>query len=52
MVTIKYNSCPDLMQKAINFDDVAIVSVKRNDYRIHLWCMNKDDICYKFNEKF
>ena len=29
MVTIKYNSCPDLMQKAINFDDVAIVSVKK-----------------------
>ena len=32
------------MQKAINFNDVPIVSVKRWDYRIHLWYMSKDDI--------
>ena len=31
------------MQKAINFNDVAIVSVKGSDYRIHFWCMSKDD---------
>ena len=31
------------MQKAINFNDVAIVSVKGGDYRIHFWCMSKDD---------
>ena len=31
------------MQKAINFNDVAIVSVKRSDYRIHFWHMSKDD---------
>ena len=31
------------MQKAMNFNDVAIVSIKRNDYRIHLWYMNKDE---------
>ena len=31
------------MQKAINFDDVAIVSVKGSDYRIHFWYMSKDD---------
>ena len=30
------------MQKALNFNDVAIVSVKGND-RIHFGCMNKDD---------
>ena len=30
------------MQKAINFNDVAIVS-KGSDYRIHFWYMSKDD---------
>ena len=28
------NGYYDLMQKAMNFNDVAIVSIKRNDYRI------------------
>ena len=37
------NGCHDLMQKAINFNDVAIVSIKGNDYRIHFWYMTKDD---------
>ena len=32
-----------LMQKAMNFNDVAIVSIKGNDYRIHFWYMSKDD---------
>ena len=31
------------MQKAINFNDVAIVSVKGSNYRIHFWYMSKDD---------
>ena len=26
----------------MNFNDVATVSVKGNDYRIHLWYMGKD----------
>ena len=37
------NGCHDLMQKAINFNDVAIASVKESDYRIHYWYMSKDD---------
>ena len=37
------NSCHDLMQKAMNFNDVAIVSVKGSDYRTHFWYMSKDD---------
>ena len=37
------NGCHDLMQKAINFDDVANVSVKGSDYRIHFWYTSKDD---------
>ena len=35
--------CHGLMQKDMNFNDVAIVSVKRNDYKIHFWYMSKDD---------
>ena len=31
------------MQKAINCNDVALVSVKESDYRIHFWYMSKDD---------
>ena len=31
------------MQKAISFNDVAIVSIKRNDYRIDIWYMSKND---------
>ena len=31
------------MQKAINFNDVAIASIKGSDYRIHFWYMSKDD---------
>ena len=38
-----FNGCHDLMQKAMSFNDVAIVSVKGYDYRIHFWYMNKDD---------
>ena len=33
----------DLMQKAMNFNDVAIVSVKGSDYRIHSVYIRKDD---------
>ena len=31
------------MQKAMNFNDVAIVFIKGSDYRIHFWYMTKDD---------
>ena len=27
----------------MNFNDVAVVSVKRSNYRIHFWYMSKDD---------
>ena len=27
----------------MNFNDAAIVSIKRNDYRTHFWYMSKDD---------
>ena len=30
------NRCHDLMQKAMSFKNVAVVSVKGNDYRIHI----------------
>ena len=37
------NGCHDLMQEAINFNDVVIVSIKGNSYRIHFWYMSKND---------
>ena len=37
------NGCHALMQKAMNFNDAAIVSIKGNDYRIHFWYKTKDD---------
>ena len=27
----------------MNFNDVAIVSIKGNDYKIHFWYMSKDE---------
>ena len=38
------NGCHNLMQKAKSFNDVAIVYVKENTYRIHFWHMSKDDL--------
>ena len=38
-----YNGCNDLMQKAMNFNDVAVVSIKRSGYKIHFWNMSEDD---------
>ena len=37
------NGCHGLMQKDMNFNDLAVVSVKGSDYRIHFWYMNKND---------
>ena len=31
------------MQKAISFNNAAIVYVSRSAYRIHFWYMSKDD---------
>ena len=38
-----WNGCHDLMQIAMNFNDVAVASVGRSDYRIRLWYISKDD---------
>ena len=37
------NGCHDLMQKAMIFNDVAIVYVKENAYRIHFQYMTEND---------
>ena len=37
------NGCHDLMQKAMSFNDVAIIYVKGSAYRNHCWYMSKDD---------
>ena len=38
-----WNGCHDLMQKAMSFNNVAIVCVKGSAYRIHFWYMSKND---------
>ena len=38
-----YNSCHDLMKKAMSFNNITIVYVKESAYRIHFWYMSKDD---------
>ena len=37
------NVCHDLMQKAMSFNNIAIVYVKENAYRINFCYMSKDD---------
>ena len=37
------NGCHDLMQKAMSFNNLAIVHVKGSAYRIHCWYISKDD---------
>ena len=37
------NGCHDLMQKVMGFNNIAIVYIKGSAYRIHFWCMSKDD---------
>ena len=31
------------MQKSMGFNNIAIVYIKGSAYRIHFWCMSKDD---------
>ena len=38
-----------LMQNAMSFHNVAIVYVKESAYRIHFWCMSKDDAINTMN---
>ena len=37
------NGCHGLLQKAVGFNNIAIVYAKGNAYRIHFWYMSKDD---------
>ena len=40
------DGCHNLIQKAMNFDYIAIVYVKENDYRIHFLYISKDKAIY------
>ena len=37
------NGCHDLLQKAMSFNNVAILYVKGSAYRIQFWYISKDD---------
>ena len=36
------HGCHDLIQKAMSFNNIAVVYVKRKAYRIHFWYISKD----------
>ena len=36
------NGCHNLMQEVMSFNDITIVSVKENGYRIHFYYISKD----------
>ena len=38
-----WNGCHDLMQKAMGFDNIAIVYVKGSACKINFWYMSKND---------
>ena len=38
------NEYHDLMQKAMGFNNIAIVYIKKSAYRIHFQYMSKDDV--------
>ena len=42
-IGFEHNGYHDLMQKAMGFNNIAIVYIKENAYRIHFWYMSKDD---------
>ena len=44
------NCFHDLMQKAVSFNNAAIVYVKGNAYRIHFWHMSKNDAINIMND--
>ena len=37
------DGCHDLIQRAMGFNNIAIVYIEKNAYTIHFWCMSKDD---------
>ena len=44
------NGCHDLMQRAMTFNNIAIVYIKENAYKIHFWCLSKDDAINIMND--
>ena len=46
------NGSHDLMQEAINLNDVAIVSIEGSNYRIHFWYMSKSDAINLLNDSW
>ena len=39
----------DVMQKAMDLNNIAFVYIKESAYRIHFWYMSKDDAINKMN---
>ena len=39
-----WNGFHNLVQKAMNVNDITIFSIKGSDYKIRVWYMSKDDV--------
>ena len=46
------NGCHNLMQKAMSFNNVAVVYVKGSAYRINFWYMSKNDAINIMNASY
>ena len=44
------DGCHDLMHNVISFNDISIISVKGNDYRIHLSYISKNEAINILND--
>ena len=42
-IFLMVDGCHDLMEEVMNLNDVAIISIKGNDYRIHSWYTSNND---------
>ena len=43
-------SCHDMTQKSMSFNDFAIVTIRRNYYKINIWSMSKSNTVYRMKK--
>ena len=51
-INLKFQSkvcddCHDITQKSISFNDFAVATVRRNDYRINFWFTTENKVVYR-----
>lgn len=51
-INLKFQSkvrddCHDMTQKSVSFNDFAVPTVRRNDYRINFWFTTENKVLYR-----